>query len=245
MFKAGRVPVIPFDLFLWGALKLLQRFPLEGLLELPGEREEEGKEEEEEGGGGKKGNKKNKNKRGGDKQTKREGRGYVYPEEMADKIKKVIAGMAYITPRPHVMEDSHYLFKQDLVDQEEQQPPKRILRTLYTPYSDPKYRGHGGGVNQPMFLSGNVCEDAERNGVEDGGFDLRLVSRRVPWTAGDVSMLMPLVDGELDWLEGFLEVCTWMGSEEVVGGVGREIWRRGLTVGGWWRQYVLGEKGPE
>ena len=49
MFKAGRVPVIPFDLFLWGALKLLHRFPLEGLLEMPGEREEEGKEEEEEG----------------------------------------------------------------------------------------------------------------------------------------------------------------------------------------------------
>ena len=30
VFKRGRVPVVPFDVFLWGVLKLLHKSPLEG-----------------------------------------------------------------------------------------------------------------------------------------------------------------------------------------------------------------------
>lgn len=165
----------------------------------------------------------------------------VYPPEIARKIREVLRGMASYTVHPPLKRGGGSKY---LVKEEEIPAPRVYPRTMYTAYSDPPKRTIPGR-GQPRFLG---CETEEsQKGVCVSKLPL-------------VNRLLPLVEGEFLWLEGFLEVCGFMAGMETPWGTAR--WKKGkgrgkkgekregkeageaeegegLTVKEWWAKRVL------
>jgi hypothetical protein len=95
---------------------------------------------------------------------------YPYPQTVAMKIIKTINGLNYVYTPDHFLHSDCQ---------------SQIIRTQYTPFSDPKWR-QTGGLRQPKF-------------VPDVG----------PWLKGKFLLYR---EEEIEWLEAFLQSCKFMSS---------------------------------
>ena len=135
-----------------------------------------------------------------------------YPDEIAVKLRMVTEKMEYYTIHPPI--------QMAIGKQAMQEPPQRLIRTLYTPFSVSHQRD-GGGLMQPRFVG---CEvEARERLMRDSGVSTKYVRH-----------MLPLREEEFDWLEAFMECVEWFGKWET------RLWKEddGVSVGEWWRKRV-------